>query len=677
MPPHPDHISASLNFAGFLCGVASYGMLLVLALRSPLRPAGSTVDLLPVATGVLGLTWNLGAILVYGMHDLGLGPAPGLLSALAFTALGCLPAVVVHSVLRAQPRDTLAGPSRGLVAVAYGLSGVAGLIHVGHALSGGAPPAASALQVQTVGFTVLAVPLVLATRRQDGWRRAFWLVALAVFAVSALHLSEHDDFTSPWWVQVLGHHASLPLAVAILSQDYPFAFGDLLLKRMLALGALVGVAVSGLLLLSMSPLVVRYGFDLDEPPVLIGLLLLTVGAALCYPWLRRLADWFVDALILRRVDRDQVVADVGRLAQDTESVDALMEEVCALLTRALSAQAVTWSEVVAGGTPTPQSPAIFHAMAGWEASSRTVLVTTGPEARSATVIVPTSDMPALVMTVGPLSGGRRLLSADTALLERTAIVLARRIDAIRLAQERFERRYRDQEASRLATEAELRALRAQINPHFLFNALTTIGYLIQTAPPRALQTLLRLTELLRRALRSEGEVITFGAELDLVSAYLDIERARFEERLQVVVDVPVSLRDIPVPAFFLQPLVENAVKHGIAPSRAGGTVTIASRLRRAATDHAAASGPSGGSELVVTVTDTGAGAAGLDRKAEGEGVGLSNVERRLALAYGPLASLRFESQDGKGARVEVRVPVPGHVPAGESAAPDVAARTTS
>ncbi len=185
------------------------------------------------------------------MDDLGLGPAPGLLSALAFTALGCLPAVVVHSVLRAQPRDTLAGQARGLVAVAYGLSAVAGLIHVGHALSGGEPPAASALQVQTVGFTALAVPLVLATRRQDGWRRAFWLVALAVFAVSALHLSEHDDFTSPWWVQVLGHHASLPLAVAILSQDYPFAFGDLLLKRILALGALVLIAVSGLLLLSM------------------------------------------------------------------------------------------------------------------------------------------------------------------------------------------------------------------------------------------------------------------------------------------------------------------------------------------------------------------------------------------------------------------------------------------
>ena len=95
--------------------------------------------------------------------------------------------------------------------------------------------------------------------------------------------------------------------------------------------------------------------------------------------------------------------------------------------------------------------------------------------------------------------------------------------------------------AKLATEAELRALRAQINPHFLFNALTTIGYLIQTAPPRALETLMRLTALLRGVLRSEGEFTTLGRELELVESYLDIERARFEHRLRVSIDVPARL----------------------------------------------------------------------------------------------------------------------------------------
>ena len=84
----------------------------------------------------------------------------------------------------------------------------------------------------------------------------------------------------------------------------------------------------------------------------------------------------------------------------------------------------------------------------------------------------------------------------------------------------------------LATEAELRALRAQINPHFLFNALTTIGYLIQNAPPRALDTLMRLTTLLRSVLRSDGEFTTLGRERELIECYLEIEHERFEERLR-------------------------------------------------------------------------------------------------------------------------------------------------
>src|ERR671936_496984 len=102
--------------------------------------------------------------------------------------------------------------------------------------------------------------------------------------------------------------------------------------------------------------------------------------------------------------------------------------------------------------------------------------------------------------------------------------------------------------AKLATEAELRALRSQINPHFLFNALTTIGYLIQTAPERALDTLLRLTSLLRGVLRSEGEFTTLGRELDIIKAYLDIEHARFEHRLTVHIDVPPRLRNLRIPA---------------------------------------------------------------------------------------------------------------------------------
>ena len=167
-----------------------------------------------------------------------------------------------------------------------------------------------------------------------------------------------------------------------------------------------------------------------------------------------------------------------------------------------------------------------------------------------------------------LTAGRRLLSDDRAALETIAVRLGRRIDALRITRERYERELHEQEISKLATEAELRALRSQINPHFLFNALTTIGYLIQTSPTRALETLMRLTSLLRGVLRSEGELTTLGREIEIVEAYLEIERAQIRRTTARVASTsPPRSRTSGCRRSLLQPLVENAVKHGIAPDR--------------------------------------------------------------------------------------------------------------
>jgi len=179
--------------------------------------------------------------------------------------------------------------------------------------------------------------------------------------------------------------------------------------------------------------------------------------------------------------------------------------------------------------------------------------------------------------------------------------------------------------------------------------LTTIGYLIQTAPPRALETLLRLTALLRGVLRSEGEFTTLGRELDMIESYLDIERARFEQRLRVTIDVPARLRSIRLPPLVLQPLVENAVKHGIAQKQAGGEVTIRGRVERL---------QDGRRQLSLIVRDTGAGStAALLQRGRETGVGLRNVERRLECQYGPDAGLSIDTASGLGTTVEIRVPV--------------------
>jgi LytS/YehU family sensor histidine kinase len=161
---------------------------------------------------------------------------------------------------------------------------------------------------------------------------------------------------------------------------------------------------------------------------------------------------------------------------------------------------------------------------------------------------------------------------------------------------------------------------------------------------------MRLTSLLRGVLRSDGEFTTLGRELDLIEAYLDIESARFEERLRIAIRVPDHLRSLRLPALLLQPLVENAIKHGIAPERHGGDLLIEARVegRTADASHA---------DLVLIVRDSGAGSTELElRHGRSTGVGLQNVERRLAVQYGAAADLSIRTTRGVGTTAVLRIP---------------------
>jgi two-component system LytT family sensor kinase len=607
-------------------------MLLAMVIRAR-RTAGaaSSFDPLLLWTSILGLLWNLCSLPAYVLPKFGVeGPFP-FLSAIAFGALGLLPAVVVHSVLRGRSDGIgrLLSPIVGIVA--YSISVVAAVWHLVAAGRGAVVPSADAMRLLTYTFVALVVPLGLATRGQPGSRRALWVTALAVFAVSALHLSQLHRGDASWPVELVGHHASLPLALAILYQDYPFALADLFLKRALALVAVVTIAFVA---------VANFGdnsaafasFIEGNPRQFALLIALWVATAFLYPWIRTSAAWFVDSVLLRRPNYRALRMKASATVQVLDDVTAVLDAICNLIGPSLSAPNVGWSEV--------DGPR-FHEPAS-------VLVTSGRDATTR-VMVPTGESPRFAITIAPMTGGRRLLSDDVATLEAIVTDAARRIDAIRVTQERHAREIREREIGRLATEAELRALRAQINPHFLFNALTTIGYLIQTAPPRAVQTLLRLTSLLRGVLRSEGEFTTLGREVDVIEAYLDIERARFEQRLRVSIDVPIALRNVTIPALVLQPIVENAVKHGIAAREAGGDVTIVARLEP---------GVDAVQHLAIRVADTGVGVAPDvldDRRASG--VGLRNVQRRLRGRYGDAASLSIASAPGAGTIVELRIPV--------------------
>jgi two-component system, LytTR family, sensor kinase len=617
-------MSELLNLVGLSTGVVLYAMLLAMVIRAGRRPGGhSRYDPLLLATAVLGLVWNLCALPAYELPKIGIhGPFP-LLIAAGFSALGFLPAVVVQSVLRGE-RDAVRGGLKRLIAfAAYAVSTVATVLHV-HAVWVGDPlPSRFGMRLLTYAFIALVVPLAAVTRGQPGARRALWAAALSIFAVSALHLSQLHQGDPAWPIELLGHHAALPLAVAILYQDFPFALADLFLKRALNVIALVTAAMLGVAAVGAihSPDV-----PLRDPRDVGLLVTFWVATALLYPKLRDLIGWFVDSVLLHRPDYALLRARIGQRAQRQQDIAGLLDDACAELAPALSARVVRWRELA----ETPAAEAIHDV----------------PTRGAAIVDVPVAEPPGYAIEVMELVGGRRLLSDDRAALDAIASLIARRIDAIRLSHERYERERREQEIAKLATEAELRALRAQINPHFLFNALTTIGYLIQTAPARALETLMRLTALLRSVLRSEGEFTTLGRELDLIEAYLDIEHARFEQRLRVRIDVPQALRNIRVPPLVLQPIVENAVKHGIAPMRHGGDVTVTARIDASSQRI-----------LVLTVKDTGEGTTARElEQGRANGVGLSNIERRLARQYGAAATLAITTEPGSGTTVEIRVP---------------------
>lgn len=620
-------MGALFNLIGIGIGVALYAMLLWMVLtadRHHSGPAQSRFDPLLLATALLGLVWNLCTLPVYEMIKMGAaGPVP-ILTAAGFTALGFLPAVVVQSVLRrrgGRPRDRV---SSAIVCVAYAASGAAAVLHGFALLTGGQLPSAVGMRLLTYTFLALAAPLALVTRGQQSERRALWAAALAIFAVSGLHLSQFHQSASSWPVELLGHHASLPLVVAILYQDFPFALADIFLKRALTLVMLAGTAF--LALISIADLGAS-----GDPFLSSWSVGLTVGfwvaTALLYPAFRAASAWFVDAVILRRPDYGHLRTALGAALQSHDRVPDVLDEVCQRLAPALSARHVVWSDVGAGAPAPAQRDST--------------------SAEGATIEVPVAEPPHYQIAVRQLTGGRRLLFDDRTFLEAAASLAGRRIDAIRITSERYARELREQEMAALATQAELRALRSQINPHFLFNALTTIGFLIQTAPARALDTLMRLTSLLRGVLRSEGEMATLGRELELIAAYLDIEHARFEERLRVTIDVPGELRHLRIPALLVQPIVENAVKHGIAPERRGGDV-----LLRASLDNT-----TGTSMLVITVRDSGAGASDADlRRGREAGVGLKNVARRLAVQYRDAATLSVASARGAGTTVVLRIP---------------------
>jgi signal transduction histidine kinase len=199
------------------------------------------------------------------------------------------------------------------------------------------------------------------------------------------------------------------------------------------------------------------------------------------------------------------------------------------------------------------------------------------------------------------------------------------------------------ESRTLLVRAELGALRAQLNPHFLFNALHSIAALVRTNAPSAERALERFGMLMRRVLelqREQRDEIPLADELDFVRAYLELETMRHGDRIQVREEIDPETLDCAVLAFSLQPLVENAIRHGLAPLSRGGMIRLSAVLS--------------GESLVLEVADDG---AGFDATRAKDGVGIGVVRRRLAARFGDAATMTITSAPGEGTRVRLAMPI--------------------
>src|SRR5579864_7247732 len=205
-----------------------------------------------------------------------------------------------------------------------------------------------------------------------------------------------------------------------------------------------------------------------------------------------------------------------------------------------------------------------------------------------------------------------------------------------------------EEQERLLLHARMEALQNQINPHFLFNTLNSISSLVRFDPDMARAMIFKLATILRRLLSSGDAFAPLREEFEFIDNYLDIEVVRFgRDKLRVVKEFDPASLDVMVPSMLLQPLVENSIKHGLAPKVEGGSVYLRSRVSD--------------SKLTVEVEDDGVGMDATPFTGSGSwngmGIGMSNISERLQVLYGDTARMTIDSQEGKGTLIRIRLPL--------------------
>jgi len=593
------HAPVLVNTIGHCAGAIVFGILLYLLLLDWRRATGERSVLPGIAAG-LALLWNFGSLIGMATSPQG-DPVADAIVAASFSVLSLLPAVLLHISLRSR--------HRALWMAGYAVSFVAIALHIGDLVTGAPRFHYAALLLVTIGFGVLTtvcVALEAFSGPKDGsGPRLFGAMVLFLFAISFVHFESAHDIKA-WSGEAALHHAGIPLALFVLLQDYRFLLLDAFIRFLVSAG-LAAVAVWVAFQAEARFALLAHA---RRDPFYAGVIFTAVCLALSlFAYIRSRGQRFLTRVVFLRAHSEQAVSQLREIAGRGEEENQYLASASRAIAEFLSADR---AEMIAGpeaGAPDAASAVldpVAWRLQPWVRALAPMRFSRGDEQ---------------LLVLGSRAGGRRYLSEDIEVLERLAAIVCEQVE-----------RMRNAELQALVSQAELRALQAQINPHFLFNALNTLYGTIarENAPARHL--VLNLAELFRYSFAANRGLIRLAEELDIVRAYLEIEQLRLGPKLQTEIEVDDELLEIEVPVLSIQPLMENAVKHGVAPRRLGGFVRLLISKE--------------GEMLTVEIANSGTFREPPrdDLRDESRaGVGLANVRRRLALCYGDESTFDISS----------------------------------
>ena len=622
MPETLDiHEPLLVNTLGHSAGVLIFGIFLFLFLRD-WRNARLRRSWLPAAAAALALLWNLGSLIVLATSAMPV-PETKLIIAFSFSVLSLLPAVLLHISLDGRFRPVwLAG---------YVLSAAAVAAHFAELLFPSAKFHNPALLSITIGFGLLTITSILAVATSEGESRSragsriFGTMCLFLFAMSFVHFgSSHAQ--QLWSGELAFHHAGIPLALFVLLQDYRFllldAYVRFLANALMAAGLAVGI------------IGINARYNLLERssgnPYLQGILFVGVCLLMIvFAHLRARAQQWITRVVFGRANLENTLLAIRAQAAVTHSEQEFLQKCASVVAEFTGAELFNLNDSEPqrkNRQIDPLVPQLVSERSRWQLPSC---------AQWGEAIVPLrfskGDLHQIIL--GRRTGGRRYLSEDLQSLARIAALIVEQVE-----------RLRSTEMQHLVSQAELRALQAQINPHFLFNSLNALYGAIPRQSEGARRTVLNLAEIFRYFLQNDRTFIALSEELKIIKAYLEIEALRLGDRLQTEIDIDDAALSTQIPILSIQPLVENAVKHGVAPHSEPGRLRLSAKVR---TD--------GGVQIRIEDSGEGFPRVAPDTRSPGTGVGLDNVRQRLKLCYGEEVELEIES-GSRGTSVSFLIP---------------------